>query len=75
LNIGQTYTLVALLKCQNVLHIAAAPLINRLVVVTDYADLSAKIVKKPHDGFLDWVYVLVLIDDVPRAALPPALSR
>ena len=58
---------IARFKAEDVLHVATTPLVNCLVVVTDDADLGAKISECRDDGFLNWVEVLVFVDgDMPN---------
>ena len=54
---------VALVEREDVLDVAAAPLVDRLVVVADHADPRAQLVKRPDDRLLHRVHVLVLVDD------------
>jgi hypothetical protein len=54
---------IAALEAQDVLHAAAPPLIDRLVVVTDHANLGAQAVQELDDFFLDGVDVLVFVDN------------
>ena len=66
---------VAVLEGQDVAHVAAAPLVDRLVVVTDDADAGAEFVNRLDDGLLDRVDVLVLVDDDVANPVDQALAQ
>ena len=63
---------IAVLETQDVAHVAAAPLVDRLVVVADDADAGAQAVQLLDHGLLHRIDVLVLVDDdVPDTRRQP----
>ena len=54
---------VPLAEGQNVVDVASSPLIDRLVVVTDDADVGSHLREEADQSLLDRVYILVLVDD------------
>ena len=54
---------VPLTELQNVAHITSPPLIDGLVVVTDDTDVCSHLCEHADQRLLDWVYILVLVDD------------
>ena len=58
------------LEAQDVVHVRAAPAVDRLVVVADAAQVPARLRQQPEPQVLDDVGVLVLVDqDVAEAPL------
>ena len=57
------------------LDVAAAPLVDRLVVVADHADAGAQLVQLLDHRLLDRVHVLVLVDDDVLDALGQPLAQ
>src|SRR4051794_35523314 len=47
----------------DVRHFAASPLIDRLVVVADHAEVRAELRKPPDESLLQRVDILILVDD------------
>ena len=59
-----------LLEAQDVLHLGAAPGIDRLVVVADAADVAVRLRQQPQPQILHQVGVLVFVDqDVAEGAV------
>jgi hypothetical protein len=54
---------VARLKSQDVVHITAAPLVDRLVIVTDHAYAGPQAVQLVDHRFLNRIDILVLVND------------